>query len=906
MAWEEKFGTVGAVARVEWSGAGGGNIGGLVGNSSGGFALNQSWSGGWLDTDANERALIGGSSGVADNYFDRSISRASVAVHNAVLAVDTIVTVTNSAWSTMAWNFGDMTLSDDNAADYPFLRGIEDLWPGLQAVAFAGYQTRILSVAGGVELPSEGRTLLGIEESITLTLDTNGLATVAAPTPTCDAGATIAMANYNDVTVRLRTTNDGSAEFTADCEIVIRFSGSDSISRGNFSLDVLIASKEATISKWSHSFDLQANRIFLDEIAAGDRQWRGVGDADDWDGDGIANPYDWTPTSITIGEAVIGVNLTVGLTGEGGTKDNPWPIYNVWQLQAIDGVSVAADGTPDTGLTLFGAANARLSAQYRLMENIDAMPTKEWKNNAGNTVGFNPIGGVSGNPFAGFLDGGGYAVRGLFINRPSDSNGNNVGLFSQIRKTGELAVSNLGVEDADIRGGTGVGIIAGDVSDASLGRVWTTGKVFGLINIGGLVGGFYSFNGNAGAITMSWSTANVEGGGNNGGNNIGGLTGKNEVGMGATRKLTFDDNWAAGNVSGNNNVGGFSGLAVSINYARNWSSGEVSGANRASAGGFVGGGSSVSYDSSYWNLDTSGVTISGGDSATLSVVVQTLAASNFGGEAAASAWAFGGGADFPLLTVHSRPWQAVNLARALTRILVVGDATIVAVAGTTITTTDAIRLDTNGLAADTETGGTSIPNCSFNNTSRVLGAQTNYNGVSVKLSLMTSESGVFIDSTDKNCEVVIKGANDEYDEFAATLRLEISAPAIGDDPARSLTTDYALRIAPVDPLVAMAQKARAAFVEKIAAGDFNWFANTIDWDGDGIANPYDWTPTVNADGVTINLTLGLTGEGGTESNPWPIYNVWQLQAIDGVSVSDAGVTARDGLTLFGSLTRAFV
>ena len=162
-------------------------------------------------------------------------------------------------------------------------------------------------------------------------------------------------------------------------------------------------------------------------------------------------------------------------------------------------------------------------------------------------------------------------------------------------------------------------------------------------------------------------------------------------------------------------------MHVSVNYARNWSSGEVSGANRASAGGFVGGRvSGVSYDSSYWNLDTSGVTISGGDSATLSVVVQTLAASNFGGESAAAAWAFGGDADFPLLTVHSRPWQAVNLARALTRILAVGDATIVAAAGTTITTTDAIRLDMNGLAADTAADGTPITNCSFDNTSREL------------------------------------------------------------------------------------------------------------------------------------------------------------------------------------------
>ena len=65
-----------------------------------------------------------------------------------------------------------------------------------------------------------------------------------------------------------------------------------------------------------------------------------------------------------------------------------------------------------------------------------------------------------------------------------------------------------------------------------------------------------------------------------------------------------------------------------------------------------------------------------------------------------------------------------------------------------------------------------------------------------------------------------------------------------------------------------------AVVAQIAAGDFNWFANTIDWDGDGIANPYDWTPTVNADGVTINLTLGLTGEGGTE-----IQSVADLQCV---------------------------
>ena len=151
-------------------------------------------------------------------------------------------------------------------------------------------------------------------------------------------------------------------------------------------------------------------------------------------------------------------------------------------------------------------------------------------------------------------------------------------------------------------------------------------------------------------------------------------------------------------------------------------------------------------------------------------------------------------------------------------------------------------------------------------------------------------------------------------ESDAVLRVEISAPATLAYAARSLTTDYALRLdAPaVDPAVAAedARNARDGFVAEIAAGDFDWFSNddnkifggtSLDWDGDGIDNPYDWTPTsVLIDGrlVSVNLTLSLTGEFGTAGNPWPIYNVWQLQAIEGVSVSHDG-TQSGNLTLFG-------
>ena len=251
--------------------------------------------------------------------------------------------------------------------------------------------------------------------------------------------------------------------------------------------------------------------------------------------------------------------------------------------------------------------------------------------------------------------------------------------------------------------------------------------------------GFFESIDASNTVMMSWSTADVMGSDTS--DKVGGLIGEGNPG---SNTIASDDNWAAGNVMGHSGVGGGSGVS-SVTFTRNWSSGAVSAVNSNGGGGFAGVGDLESnYVSVYWNLDTSGITISEGDSVNGSVVVQTLTVSNFGDEAAAAAWDFGdsdisdGIADFPLLTVHSQPWQAVNLARALTRIFGVGDAAaIVAAAGTTVTT-DGIRLDTNGLAADTGTGGTSIPKCSFDK--GVLEARTNYNGVTVKLTLITAET----------------------------------------------------------------------------------------------------------------------------------------------------------------------
>ena len=54
-----------------------------------------------------------------------------------------------------------------------------------------------------------------------------------------------------------------------------------------------------------------------------------------------------------------------------------------------------------------------------------------------------------------------------------------------------VGVSDLGVEDANIRGGAFVGILAGVTDNVDVHRVWTTGKVVGTGDrVGGVFGQF--------------------------------------------------------------------------------------------------------------------------------------------------------------------------------------------------------------------------------------------------------------------------------------------------------------------------------------------------------------------------------------------------------------------------------
>ena len=650
------------------------------------------------------------------------------------------------------------------------------------------------------------------------------------------------------------------------CEInLINNNGGDATLRFVYASRVDAAAPEARLTT---DYDLTiardtaalARTEFAEEISAGDFNWfaaRNSNPAHDWDDDGIANPYDWTPTSITImvdgAEVEVGVNLTVHGV-------DPWPIYNVWQLQAIDGLSVSDAGVTTGGFELFGDMPTRLAANYRLAANIDATPTESWQSG----IGFDPI----GDTFTGSLDGEGREIRGLHINK-SDENG---GLFNVIGTGGR--VSRLGLPDIDVRAsGFRSAGLAAHLNGGTVRLVWASGTAQGAIsNNAGLIGYLES-----GDLRESWFVGDIVGGGGNGG----------LVGLIATEG-EIADSWAMARVRqtiANQPNGGLIGRANGGVLTTSWSGGPVADGTRS--GGIIGNptnpppndNSVLAGGANY--LDTS---ISGenepkaGNPVVAISAVETMVTVTSG---LGAAWSYGSGGDtnYPFLRGFDAGLQAVYFADFQTRIFyaAAGGNELPAGVRTELTSRENITLilDTNGEAT---AAPTPIPTCEAD-ADGVIVAKTNYNNVTIRLRATGDGSAVFTN----DCKIVISEAGED------PLNVSVDALiATGETTISGWSHSFNVNL-------------NEAFLAKIATGD-DWFAPDLavapdgtrtDWDDDGIDNPYDWTPLPG-----INLTLHFTGEGGTAGNPWPIYNVWQLQAIDGMSVSDAGKMA-GGLTLFG-------
>jgi hypothetical protein len=111
---------------------------------------------------------------------------------------------------------------------------------------------------------------------------------------------------------------------------------------------------------------------------------------------------------------------------------------------------------------------------YRLTQDIDLA-------GLASGAGWEPI-GTNMNKFTGSLDGNGFTIRNMTINRPND---NNVGLFGI---TLNATVTHLRLANVLVVGHTYVGGIAGDFGDSSLFDSSVEGSVTGNKGVGVLVG----------------------------------------------------------------------------------------------------------------------------------------------------------------------------------------------------------------------------------------------------------------------------------------------------------------------------------------------------------------------------------------------------------------------------------
>nr|WP_232850019.1 MBG domain-containing protein [Bowmanella yangjiangensis] len=257
-------------------------------------------------------------------------------------------------------------------------------------------------------------------------------------------------------------------------------------------------------------------------------------------------------------------------------------------LRALGGDGSQA--TPYLLTDIFGvqgmASQSLLGQHFALANAIDASSTVNWAGGAG----FMPIGSWT-TKFTGSLDGMGYAIDGLTINRGST---NYVGLFGAISGS---AISNLHMTNSFVKGKVNVGSLVGQaVNNARITNSSVQGDVVVTSGYGGGLAGIFagqishssmagtldSYNVTGGLVgTMtgqinhSFSTASVSGGYSDVGGLVGGITGN------------IVSSYATGDVmtSGANNVGGLAG-SITGDISNSNASGNVRGAS--DTGGLVG------------------------------------------------------------------------------------------------------------------------------------------------------------------------------------------------------------------------------------------------------------------------------------------------------------------------------
>jgi hypothetical protein len=236
-----------------------------------------------------------------------------------------------------------------------------------------------------------------------------------------------------------------------------------------------------------------------------------------------------------------------------------------------------------------------LGGSYILMHDLDSA-TAGYVELASETAnegrGWEPI-GTYDDGFTGSFDGQGYEIRDLFINRPDQDFVGLLAHISWMRRIDDVGVvENVGMVDADVTGASKTGALAGH-NGGIVSNSYCSGSVSGYERIGGLIGW------NQASLSNSYSSCSVDGS-----TRVGGLTGDNWYYRGV-----ISDSYSTGRVTGSSKVGGLVGINYYGNVTRSYSTGSVAGSTQI--GGLVGH-NTATVSNSFWNIETSGQSISAG------------------------------------------------------------------------------------------------------------------------------------------------------------------------------------------------------------------------------------------------------------------------------------------------------
>jgi hypothetical protein len=245
------------------------------------------------------------------------------------------------------------------------------------------------------------------------------------------------------------------------------------------------------------------------------------------------------------------------------------------------------------------AMNNNLTGSYELANDIDMKG-----------ITFVPIG--ESTAFTGNLDGKGFVISNLKI--ISELNG--IGLFGLINNPSTV-IKNLGLIDCDISGSdlyNWVGGIIGTLNSGTIENCYSTGKITGKYMVGGLVGRHV----NNGLVKNCWSSATVTGL-----SRVGGL-----IGYVSTTTALVQNSYATGH-------------SEATEVGTTFPSGGLIGDNRGT----------TNVTNSYWDKETSGVTISEGGTSKTTLEMKTQ--STFVSWDFDTIWGFNN--DYPYLKVFGIP-----------------------------------------------------------------------------------------------------------------------------------------------------------------------------------------------------------------------------------------------------------